>query len=319
MNKPVESILELIGKTPMLKLKRISKDIPAEIWAKVEFLNPSGSVKDRIALKMIEDAEKEGRINKNTVIIEPTSGNTGVSLAMVCALKGYKMIAVMPDCVSKERKTIIELLGGKAEFIRCIDKEKGLTKEDVEKVLARAEDLAKKFRNAFIPNQFKNKSNIKAHSELTAIEILEQTGGKFNAFVAACGTGGTFSGVAKVLKQKCPKVKRIVVEPAASAVMSGCEAGYHKIQGIGEGFIPENMYVKLADKVAKVTDEEAISTAHRLWREEGVMVGISGGANVFASLKTGKNMKKGDVVVTILPDSGMRYLSIDNFQKISLP
>jgi len=313
IDKPVESALELIGKTPMVKLKEISKDIPAEIWAKMEYLNPSGSIKDRIALKMIEEAERRGDINKDTVIIEPTSGNTGIALAMVCARKGYKMISVVPEAVSKERQLVVKLYGGKAEVVNCVCKEKGVTKEDMESVVARAEELSKEYPNSFVPNQFKNEDNTLAHAETTAVEILKQTAGKFHAFVAACGTGGTFSGVARVLKEKHPEIVRVVLEPTGSAVMSGCCPGHHKIQGIGEGFVPEVMEIHLADRVMQVSDEDAICTAHRLWREEGIMAGISSGANVFGSLEIGKDMKEGDVIVTLIPDNGLRYLSTIDF------
>ena len=313
VSKPVESALELIGNTPMVKLKEISKDIPAEIWAKVEYLNPSGSIKDRIALKMIEEAEKRGQIDKDTVIIEPTSGNTGIALAMVCARKGYRMISVVPEAVSRERQLVVKLYGGKAEVTDCVCKEKGVTKEDMECVLERAQELLKEYPNSYMPNQFENEDNTKAHVETTAVEILEQTQGRFHAFVAACGTGGTFSGVARVLKEKHPDILKVMVEPCGSAVISGCEPGHHKIQGIGEGFIPGVMEVNLIDKIIQVSDEEAIKTAHCLWKEEGIMAGISSGANVFASLEIGKDMKEGDVIVTLIPDNGLRYLSTIDF------
>jgi len=313
MNKTVESALDLIGNTPMVKLNEISKDIPAEIWVKIEYLNPSGSIKDRIALKMIEEAEKRGLIGKDTTIIEPTSGNTGVALAMVCARKGYKMISVVPEAVSIERRQLVQLYGGRAEVVPCICPEKGVTKDDMEKVVQRAEELTREIPNSFMPDQFKNEDNIIAHAETTAQEILVQTGGNLKAFVAACGTGGTFSGVARVLKEKHPDVIRVVLEPAGSAVMSGCQPGHHKIQGIGEGFIPKVMEVPLAHRIMQVSDEDAICTAHRLWQEEGIMAGISSGANVHASLQLGKEMKEGDIIVTLIPDNGLRYLSTKDF------
>lgn len=314
VDRPVESALELIGYTPMIKLKRISWDIPAEIWAKLEFFNPSGSIKDRIALRMLDAAEKRDQISKGCMIIEPTSGNTGISLALVCALKGYRMLAVMPEAVSKERKMIIELLGGKVELVECVDKVKGVTREDMEGVVARAKELAAKFPNSFMPNQFINADNPKAHAESTATEILRQTGGKFSAFVAACGTGGTFTGVASVLKDRHPEIKKVLVEPSGSAVISGCEPGHHNIQGIGEGFIPDVMDVELVDEIIQVGDSDAIATTRGLWKEEGIMAGFSGGANVFASLKIGKDLDEGDVIITIIPDNGLRYLSRDEFQ-----
>jgi len=314
--RPVESVLDLIGNTPMVKLKKISKDIPAEIWVKLEFFNPSGSVKDRIALKMIEEAEKRGQVSKGATIVEPTSGNTGIGLALVCALKGYKMIAVIPEVMSKERRMIMEFLGAKVELVPCCEKGKGtFTKEDIERTLETAIKIAEKTPNSFLPNQFENMDNPKAHAETTAVEILEQTDGKFNVFLAACGTGGTFSGIAKVLKEKHPEIKNIVVEPTGAAVLSGCEPCSHKIQGIGEGFIPGCMDTELADEVIQVDDDEAIATCRRLSKEEGILTGFSGGANVFAALKTGKEMKDGDVIVTIIPDNGLRYFSTELFQE----
>jgi cysteine synthase A len=297
----------------MVKLKRISRDIPAEVWAKLEFYNPGCSVKDRIALKMLEEAEKRGQINKNTVIIEPTSGNTGVALSLVCSIKGYKMIAVLPEAVSIERRMLIELFGGQVELIKCVDKDKGVTKDDMENVVNRAEELARELPNAFMPDQFRNEDNPLAHAETTSAEILEQTGGDFKAFVAAAGTGGTFTGIARILKEKHPEIQNVVVEPLGSAVMSGCDPCHHKIQGIGEGFIPDVMDVGLTDLIIKVSDKEAINTARRLWKEEGVTSGISGGANVFASLQLGTDMKEGDVIVTIIADCGMKYLSTKEF------
>ena len=314
MLKPVESVLELIGNTPMVKLKRLSKEIPAEIWAKLEFLGPSGSVKDRIGLKMLEEAEKRGDIAKGTTIIEPTSGNTGIALALVCVLKGYNMIAVMPECASSERRMVMELLGARVEMVECCDTTKGVSKEDMEKVLDRVKELGQRIPDSFIPNQFENEDNPKAHAETTAKEILEQTNAELKAFVTACGTGGTFTGVARVLKEKYPHVKKVVVEPSGSAVLSGCEAGFHKIQGIGEGFIPDVMDVELADQVVRVSDDEATVTALRLWKEEGILAGLSSGANVFASLKIGRNMKEDDIIVTLIPDSGLRYFSTELFQ-----
>jgi len=314
MQDPVDSVLELIGRTPMVRLKRISKGCPAEIWAKIEFMNPSGSVKDRIALKMIEEAERRGDIRKGSTIIEPTSGNTGVALAMVCALKGYRMIAVMPECNSIERIMLVQLYGAKADIVKCVAKEKGVTKTDMVNVCERARELAREIPNSFIPDQFCNPDNPVAHEETTAKEIIEQTKGKFHAFVAACGTGGTFTGVAGHLKKKYPKIITAVVEPSGSAVLSGEKEGFHKIQGIGEGFIPENMDLKVADRILKVSDEGAVQMALRLWKEEGIMAGISSGANVHASLQLGKEMKKGQVIVTLIPDNGMRYFSTKEFQ-----
>ena len=316
MRKPVDNILSLIGNTPMIKLKRISKDCPAEVWAKLESYNPSGSVKDRIALRMIEEAEKRGDISKGTTIVEPTSGNTGIGLALVCAIKGYRMIAVMPEAMSEERVKIIKQLGAQVVVVpSCKSAEHGFTKEDIEKTLARAIEIVNETPNSYLPNQFENPDNPKMHAETTAMEILEQTGGKFDVFVAASGTGGTFSGVAEVLKGKFPNIKRVVVEPDSSAVMSGGEPDFHKIQGIGEGFIPENMNMDLVDDIIRVDDQTAISTAQLLAKKEGVLCGFSGGANVFAALKVGQSLGEGSIVVTIIPDDASRYFSTEIFPK----
>ena len=310
---PVESVLELVGCTPMVKLKRISREIPAEIWAKLEYLNPSGSIKDRIALRMIEEAERSGKITAGATIVEPTSGNTGIALALVCALKGYRMIAVVPEAVSRERRMLVEQLGGRVEVVKD-DGIEGVSKEDMEGVVRRARELVAKIPNSFMPDQFVNESNPCAHAETTAAEILEQTNGRLNAFVAACGTGGTFTGVAQVLKATRPEVRNIAVEPSGSAVLSGRASGHHRIQGIGEGFIPKVMRQDLADEIVAVSDDEAFATARRLWKEEGIMGGISSGANVYAALKIGVGMKPGSVIVTIITDSGLRYLSTELFQ-----
>jgi cysteine synthase A len=309
---PVDSVLELIGRTPMVKLKRISREIPAEIWAKLEYLNPSGSIKDRIALRMIEEAERSGKITAGATIVEPTSGNTGIALALVCALKGYRMIAVVPEAVSRERRMLVEQLGGRVEVVKD-DGIEGVSKVDMEGVVRRAHELVAKIPNSYMPDQFMNESNPCAHAETTAAEILEQTNGRLTAFVAACGTGGTFTGVAQVLKATRPEVRNIAVEPSGSAVLSGRASGHHKIQGIGEGFIPKVMHQALADEIVAVSDDEAFATARRLWKEEGIMGGISSGANVYAALKIGAGMQPGSVIVTIIADSGLRYLSTELF------
>ena len=272
MGKPIGSVLSLIGDTPIVRLDRIADGLPFDILAKLEYINPSGSIKDRIALRMIEEAERSGRIGPGSVIVEPTSGNTGIGLSMVCALKGYRMIAVMPEAMSGERRMLMEYLGAEVDVVPscCHDASRGFTRDDIESTVARARELVETIPGAFMPNQFENPVNPDAHAETTAAEILEQTNGGFHAFVAACGTGGTFSGVAKVLKARHPDIRRVVVEPAGSAVMSGCEAGYHKIQGIGEGFIPHTMNTELADRVIQVDDAASIATARRLAREEGM-------------------------------------------------
>jgi cysteine synthase A len=313
MNAPFESALELVGNTPMVKLSRISSEIPAEIWAKLEFYNPSGSVKDRIALKMVEEAEKRGELKKGSTIIEPTSGNTGIALALVSAIKGYQFIAVIPEAVSKERRMMIELMGAKVELVSCCDKGKGITKEDMENVVERAKELSREIPDSFMPNQFDNEDNPSAHAETTAEEILAQTKGKLSVFVAACGTGGTFTGVARVFKEKAPNVRMVAVEPSGSAVLSGKEPGFHKIEGIGEGFIPNVLCVDLADEIVTVSCDDAFNTCGRLWREEGIMGGISSGANVHAALEIGRKMKEGETIVTLIPDTGMRYFSTQLF------
>lgn len=314
MERVEESILSLIGHTPMIRLQKISKDIPGEIWAKLEYFNPSGSVKDRIALRMIEEAERRGDIKEGATIVEPTSGNTGIGLALVCAIKGYKMIAVLPEAMSVERIRIMEHLGARVEIVPSAgDPKYGFTKEDIENTLQRAIEIVEDTPNSFLPNQFSNPDNPLMHAETTAAEIMAQTKGDFDAFVAASGTGGTFSGVARVLKEKCPGIKRIVVEPESAAVMSGGEPNAHKIQGIGEGFIPDNMDMSVQDDIEKVGDDDAIRMAQRLATSEGVLCGISGGANVVAAMEVSKKLKPGNKVVTVIPDNVFRYFSTDLF------
>jgi len=312
MSTVVNHISELIGNQPMLRLKTSSKGA-GEIWLKLEYLNPSGSIKDRIALRIIQEAEKRGELQPGATIIEPTTGNTGISFSMLSAVKGYKMIAIMPEAVSLERRKIMQLLGAKIELVKCVDKNKGVTGEDINNVMKRAQELKQKISNSYMPNQFENIDNPQAHSDTTAIEIIAQTKGHFDAFVAAAGTGGTFTGVAKILKEKYPTVKRVAVEPATSAVLSGGAPGFHRIEGIGEGFIPDVMDTTLMDSVIQVSDKEAIDTARLLWRKHGVMAGISGGANVFAALQLQKQMNPGNIIVTIIPDSGFRYFSTELF------
>lgn len=307
------NLLQTIGNTPLVTINKAINSTSCNIFAKAEYFNPSGSIKDRIALHMIEEAEKAGFINKNTVIIEPTSGNTGIAFSMVCAIKGYKMIAVMPEAVSFERRKLIEQFGAKTEIVKCINKEKGVTKEDMEGVVNRAIELNKQYSNSFIPNQFTNPNNPKAHSLTTAQEILRQTDKKIDAFVAACGTGGTFSGIARTLKDFSSAIKCIVVEPASSPVLSGGQPGFHRIEGIGEGFIPAVMDLSLADEIIQVTDADAIVTAKLLWQQAGLAVGISSGANIFAALQVARDLPKDSNIVTILADSGLRYFSTQLF------
>lgn len=313
--KIYSSVLDLIGKTPLVRLNRIKKDVEAMVLAKLEYYNPSGSVKDRIALSMIEEAERQGIIKKGDTIVEPTSGNTGTSLALVCALKGYRMIAVMPEEMSQERKDMMAAFGAELALVPSQGKaEPGtFTKEDVEATLAKAEELASQ-PGHFMPNQFANPANTLAHQKTTAEEIWEATDGQIDAFVAGVGTSGTAMGVSIGLKEKNPKIKIHVVEPANSAVILGECPGYHRIQGIGEGFLPELLQHENYDGIVKVSDEEAKATACRLARLEGIFAGYSAGANVFASLNVARELGEGKTVVTVIPDSGMKYLSTELFR-----
>ena len=300
-----ENIFELTGKTPIVKLKRISPVGCAEIWGKLEYYNPTGSIKDRIALAMIEEAERTGLLKPGSVIIEPTSGNTGIALAAVAAYKGYRMIAVMPEFMSEERRKILQAYG--AEVV-LTPKE-----DDVIGALHKAEELVKTTPNSYMPNQFSNLCNPKVHSETTAKEIMAQTKDKVNAVVVAAGTGGTAMGIAKYFRNEAKNVKLFLVEPAGSAVLSGCEAGYHKIHGIGEGFIPELLNPSIFDGVVQVTDKEAFQGAKLLAKKEAIFAGLSSGANISASLKIAKEIGKDKIVVTVLSDNGLRYLSTTDF------
>src|SRR3972149_1417077 len=298
--RKVENILKLVGQTPLVRLNRMTAGLEAEVWVKLEFYNPTGSVKDRIACYMIEEAERRGVLKPGATIVEPTSGNTGIALAAVCAVKGYKMIAVMPETMTIERRKMLKAFGAEVVLTPA--------QEDVAGAIRKACELVREIPNAFMPDQFNNPDNIKAHSETTAAEIIQQTEGKIDCLVVAAGTGGTLSGVASVLRKRFPHLRVCVVEPAGSAGLSGCEAGTHRIQGVGEGCIPENLKCGCYDEVITVTDQEAIQTARRLCREEAIFGGISSGANVFAALKAAQKLGKG-IVVTFVCDSGQRYLT----------
>ena len=307
--KIVNSVLELIGDTPLMRLNRVTDDCGASILAKLEFLNPTGSIKDRIALSMIEAAEKEGTIKPGSTIIEATSGNTGIGLSFVAAAKGYKMIVVMPEVMSMERRMVMKMYGADLVLTPA--------KDFVEGSCKKAKELAKQ-TDGFCPDQFANPANVAAHRIRTGQEIWEQTDGKVDGFVAGVGTGGTLIGVAETLKKKNPRVVIAAVEPAESPVMSEGKSGSHRIEGIGDGFIPDIIARArdLVDEVITIKDEDAIRMTHRLIREEGLFVGISSGANVLAAMQLGKKLGKGRTIVTVLPDNAYRYFSTDLFKDI---
>lgn len=296
-----DNVLSLIGKTPLVRLNRINEG-ETDIFGKVEYFNPGGSVKDRIALAMIEKAEQDGLIHADTVIIEPTSGNTGIGLALVSAVKGFKLILTMPETMSMERRMLLKAYGAELVLTPGSEGMKGAVRK--------AEELKAQYGNAFIPQQFRNFSNPRIHSLTTAQEILSDTEGKVDIFVAGVGTGGTVTGVGEILKKHNPKVKVIAVEPEASAVLSGEMPGPHKIQGIGAGFIPEVLNIDIIDNIVKVSNENAFQTSRNLAAKEGLLVGISSGAAVYAALQLSKKPEnKGKRIVAILPDTGERYLS----------
>ncbi|MHA1803575.1 MAG: cysteine synthase A [Promethearchaeota archaeon] len=302
------NIIKTIGKTPLVKLNRVAEGLKPNIFVKLECFNPGGSVKDRICMSMIEAAEREGIINENTTIVEPTSGNTGIGLAMVCAAKGYRLILTMPDSMSIERRRILKAYG--AELI--------LTPASggMKVAIAKAEELAKEENNVFIPQQFKNKNNPEIHRKTTAEEIIKDLDGKVDGFVAGVGTGGTVTGVGEILKQKVgPHVKIYAVEPEDSPVLSGGSPNPHKIQGIGAGFIPDVLNTRIYDKVIKVKYENAIETSRKLAKQEGIFVGISSGAAAWAGLNVAaKELQEGQNLVILLPDTGERYLSTELFE-----
>ncbi|HUB66389.1 MAG TPA: cysteine synthase A [Candidatus Methylacidiphilales bacterium] len=302
------SVLETIGRTPLIKLNRVTEGLDATIALKSEFFNPLGSVKDRIGLAMIEAGEKAGKINKDTVIVEPTSGNTGIALAFVAAAKGYKLILTMPESMSLERRTLLALLGAKLVLTPAAEGMKG--------AIAKANAILEETPNAFIPQQFENPANPEIHRKTTAEEIWNDTDGKVDILVSAVGTGGTITGVAEVIKPRKPSFKAIAVEPKDSPVITQTlkgeplKPGRHVIQGTGAGFVPGNLHLKIVDEVITVGNDEALVMARRLAKEEGLLVGISTGANVFAAIQVAKRPEnKGKLIVTIGCSTGERYLS----------
>ncbi|GAB6621708.1 cysteine synthase A [Bacillus cereus] len=300
-----QSVSELIGKTPIVKLNRIVESDSADIYLKLEFMNPGSSVKDRIALAMIEDAEKKGLLKEGDTIIEPTSGNTGIGLAMVAAAKGYNAILVMPETMSIERRNLLRAYG--AELVLTPGP------EGMGGAIRKATELAKE-HGYFIPQQFKNQSNPKIHRLTTGPEIIEQMGDQLDAFIAGIGTGGTITGAGEVLKEAYKDIKIYAVEPADSPVLSGGKPGPHKIQGIGAGFVPETLDVEVYDEIIQVKTEQAFEYARRVAKEEGILVGISSGAVIYAATEVAKKLGKGKKVLVIIPSNGERYLSTPLYQ-----
>lgn len=310
MSKIYTSADQLIGKTPLLELTNLEKELglKARILAKLEYFNPAGSVKDRIAKAMIDDAEKSGKLKKGSVIIEPTSGNTGIGLAAVAAARGYRIIIVMPETMSVERRVLMKAYGAELVLTEGAKGMKG--------AIAKAEELAEKIEGAFIPGQFVNPANPKAHFETTGPEIYEDTDGNVDYFVAGVGTGGTITGTGEYLKSKNPGVKVVAVEPSSSAVLSTGVAGPHKIQGIGAGFVPDVLNTKVYDEIIPVTNEDAFATGKLIGRSEGVLVGISSGAAAHAAITLAKRPEnEGKTIVVLLPDTGDRYLSTPLFSE----
>jgi cysteine synthase A len=309
MSKIAKKLTDLIGNTPLLELTDYNKEngVQGELIAKLEYFNPGGSVKDRIGYAMVQDAEEKGILNKDSIIIEPTSGNTGIALAFVAASKNYKLILTMPETMSIERRNLLKALGAELVLTPGKDGMKG--------AIRKAEELSAQIPNSFIPQQFENASNPEIHRKTTAEEIWADTDGKIDVFVAGVGTGGTVTGVGEALKKKNPNIKIIAVEPYDSPVLSGGASGPHKIQGIGAGFVPKVLNNEIIDEIYKVRNEEAFRTSKALAKSEGLLVGISSGAAAFAATQIAKREEnKGKVVVVLLPDTGERYLSTPLFQ-----
>jgi cysteine synthase A len=308
MPRIAQDITELVGNTPLVRLKKMSQGLGAEVVAKLEFFNPCASVKDRIGVSMIKAAERMGAIKEGTVVIEPTSGNTGIALAFVCAARGYRLILTMPDTMSLERRKLLAAFGAELVLTPGAEGMMGAVRA--------AERLVASTPNSFMPQQFRNPANPEIHRETTAREIWRDTGGKVDILVCGVGTGGTITGVAEVIKRRKPSFRAIAVEPADSPVLSGGKPGQHQIQGIGAGFIPQVLRTELVDEFITVTNEDAMLTTRRLAKEEGILAGISSGAATWASLEVARRPEnKGKLIVVILPDTGERYLTTQLFEE----
>lgn len=310
MTPPVvyRDITESIGRTPLVRLNRLSPEGGAAIYAKVEFFNPGGSVKDRICLNMVQEAERSGCLKPGATIVEPTSGNTGIGLALVAAVRGYKLILVMPESMSLERASLLSSYGAQLVLTPAWDGMKGAIKE--------ANSMVAQNPSYFMPDQFSNPANPAMHRQTTALEIWDALDGAFDAFVVAVGTGGTLTGCGEVFKSRKPSILNVAVEPAGSPVLSGGAPGPHKIQGIGAGFVPEVLNRSIIDRVIPVTDEDAYQTSKMIAKKEGLLVGISAGANVFAAQQVARELGPDKTVVTVLPDTGERYISIEKYFNI---